>query len=113
MRRRYEAVFAANVVQRRRVDKCILSDKPALLSPGEARGRRAVGWRGLSVDLVTGDDMVAAPQNDNTVSEVVGPNEKLEGAIVGLIWQRSGLDKDLLAEIWSVPFSTFFLRTRF
>lgn len=92
-------------------------EKPTLLSPGEARGRRAVGWRGLSVDLITGDEMVetsspssSSPQktklqkdNDHAnIDMVVGADERLEGALVRLIWQRSGLDKERLAEIWYV-----------
>ncbi|KAF8965234.1 hypothetical protein BDZ97DRAFT_1904129 [Flammula alnicola] len=108
VRKRYEAVFSANVVQRRRAEKRRAEEKPALLSPGEARGRRAVGWRGLSVDLITGDDMAPPlpPQQqqqdeDGRVDQVVGADEKLEGAIVKLIWKRSGLDKERLAEIWN------------
>ncbi|KJA27124.1 hypothetical protein HYPSUDRAFT_63384 [Hypholoma sublateritium FD-334 SS-4] len=105
VRRRYEAVFTANVVQRRRAERpdASVGEKPALLSPGEARGRRAVGWRGLSVDLITGDEMGGGPPppGGDAVSEVVGPSEKLEGPIVRLIWRRSGLDKEMLAEIWN------------
>ncbi|KAF9473772.1 hypothetical protein BDN70DRAFT_885538 [Pholiota conissans] len=123
VRRRYEAVFVANVLQRRRAEQEkhrklteAASDdgKPALLTPGEARGRRAVGWRGLSVDLITGDEMVGSSSSlssppsgkkqnsDNpNIDEIVGPDERLEGALVQLIWRRSGLDKERLAEIWN------------
>ncbi len=75
VRRRYEAVFTANVVQRRRAERrdTGAGEKPALLSPGEARGRRAVGWRGLSVDLITGDEVGSAPGlPSDAANEVVG-----------------------------------------
>ncbi|KAF8201753.1 hypothetical protein BJ912DRAFT_1117126 [Pholiota molesta] len=126
VRRRYEALFVANVMQRRRAEHekhrklteaAAEEEKPALLSPGEARGRRAVGWRGLSVDLITGDEMVgtstpspsSSPEktklqkdkDDANIDLIVGADERLEGALVRLIWQRSGLDKERLAEIWS------------
>ncbi|KAF8911021.1 hypothetical protein CPB84DRAFT_1763143 [Gymnopilus junonius] len=105
-RKRYEAVFNANILQRRRVQKLKQEEKPALLSPGEARGRRAVGWRGLSVDLVTCDDMTLAEQQsredkDSNMEEAIGSNDKLEGAIIKLIWKRSGLENAQLAEIWN------------
>lgn len=49
-RKRYELVFNANIIQRRKAEKSKLQEKPVLLSVTEARSRRAVGWRGLSVD---------------------------------------------------------------
>jgi len=165
-RKRYEKVFRANVVQRRTAvrgqqakqkrgaegeqqekENGFLSPN-SMASPG--RGRRAAGWRGLSMDLITGDpDSVAEQLNsagsaggqkekdkgkarqDDSGSEsdeedlvkvrsrlfkqdgsgcvegkeeVVGPNDKLEGPVVRLIWKRSGLEKRRLAEIWSVMF---------
>ncbi|KAF9566357.1 hypothetical protein CPC08DRAFT_814926 [Agrocybe pediades] len=99
-RRRYDAVFTENVIQRRRAEKMKAEEKPALLSPVEARGKRAVGWRGLSVDLITGDSLASPPQNSK-VDETVGNDEKLEGAIVKLIWKRSKLSNAQLAEIWN------------
>ena len=78
-RKRYEKVFGANVVQRRsavteqqakrkrgleeeqKKESGFLSPD-TMASPG--RGRRAAGWRGLSVDLITGDpDSVAEQLN--------------------------------------------------
>ena len=91
-------------------------------SPTSARGR---GWRGLSVDLITGDpDSVAEQLNgaagkkdkgkardtdsdseddedlvkvksklfekEKENEEVVGKDERLEGAIVKLVWKRCG-----------------------
>ncbi|KAH9483932.1 Increased rDNA silencing protein 4 [Psilocybe cubensis] len=94
-RRRYEAVFTANVIQRRRAQKRSSTEKPALLSPGEARGRRALGWRGLSIDLITGDEL------PEPVDESVGPDDVLEAAIVRCIWKKSRLSNAQLADIWN------------
>ena len=101
-RKRYEVVFNANIMQRRKAEKRKLQEKPALLSVTEARSRRAVGWRGLSVDLLTTNDI---PQqlnhgNGSAVDDTIGPDEKLEGPIIKQIWKRSGLQNSRLAEIW-------------
>ncbi|KAF8077761.1 hypothetical protein FPV67DRAFT_1462904 [Lyophyllum atratum] len=103
---RYELVFNANVVQHRKAEKQKSKEKPALLSPAEARGtRRAAGWRGLSVDLITGGHDVPAPASsqdyEEDVSNVVEPTDKLEGRQVKAIWRRSRLDRARLSEIWS------------
>ncbi|KAG6844923.1 hypothetical protein H0H87_002407 [Tephrocybe sp. NHM501043] len=103
---RYEAVFNANVVQQRKAEKQKAKEKPALLSPTEARGasRRAAGWRGLSVDLITGgnDDSVADPssQDNENVNEVVEPADRLEGHLIKTIWRRSRLGRRTLGAIW-------------
>jgi hypothetical protein len=101
-RKRYEVVFNANIIQRRKAEKSKLQEKPALLSVTEARSRRAVGWRGLSVDLLTTNDI---PQqlnhgNGSAINDTVGLDEKLEGPIIRQIWKRSGLQNSRLAEIW-------------
>jgi hypothetical protein len=105
-RKRYEAVFNANVIQRRKAEKSKLQEKPELLSMTEARSRRAVGWRGLSVDLLTTNDVVQQLNRGNGSAiddnDIVGPNEKLEGPIIRQIWKRSGLPNSRLAEIWWV-----------
>jgi len=103
-RRRYDILFTENVIQRRRAEKQKQEEKPSLLSPVEARGRRAAGWRGLSVDLITGDSLAtpSSPPQNNTVDETVGNDEKLEGSIVKLIWKRSKLSNAQLADIWYV-----------
>ncbi|KAG6814583.1 hypothetical protein H0H92_000112 [Tricholoma furcatifolium] len=109
-RLRYDALFNANIIQRRKADLLKPKEKPALLSPAEARGasRRArAGWRGLSVDLITSgpDDPVAgssqARDDDDEVSDVVGPAEKLEGHLVRTIWRRSRLGRKVLREVWN------------
>ncbi|KAF9535245.1 hypothetical protein CPB83DRAFT_841458 [Crepidotus variabilis] len=110
-RKRYEAVFIRNVIQRRKVSNAKGNGKPTLLSPSEARGRRAAGWRGLSVDLITGGGDGAdhaAPahpkhplRSDSSDEEVLENDEALGGAIVRVIWKKSGLDSARLAEIWN------------
>ena len=112
-RKRYEVLFTRNVIQRRRAQKQKENEKPTLLTPTEARGRRAAGWRGLSVDLITGGEEappVSSSEDDRGVDEVVGSDERLEGAIVRLLWKRSGLDSARLAEIWCVRFIIMCLR---
>lgn len=101
-RKRYEAVFNANIIQRRKAEKSKLQEKPTLLSVTEARSRRAVGWRGLSVDLLTTNDIPHQLNHGNgsAVDDTVGPDEKLEGPIIRQIWKRSGLQNSRLAEIW-------------
>ena len=101
-RKRYEVVFNANIIQRRKAEKSKLQEKPTLLSVTEARSRRAVGWRGLSVDLLTTNDI---PQqlnhgNGSAIDDTIGPDERLEGPIIRQIWKRSGLQNSRLAEIW-------------
>jgi hypothetical protein len=101
-RKRYEVVFNANIIQRRKAEKNKLQEKPTLLSVKEARTRRAVGWRGLSVDLLTTNDISQQLNNGNgsAIDDTVGPDEKLEGPIIRLIWKRSGLHNSRLSEIW-------------
>ena len=101
-RKRYEVVFNANIIQRRKAEKSKLQEKPTLLSVTEPRSRRAVGWRGLSVDLLTTNDIAQQLNhaNGSAANDTVGPDEKLEGPIIKLIWKRSGLQNSRLAEIW-------------
>ena len=101
-RKRYELVFNANIIQRRKAEKSKLQEKPVLLSVTEARSRRAVGWRGLSVDLLTENDVPHRLEHGNgsAIDDIIGPDEKLEGPIIRRIWKRSGLDNSRLAEIW-------------
>ncbi|KAF8623526.1 hypothetical protein AX15_006302 [Amanita polypyramis BW_CC] len=103
--KRYEDVFNANVIQRRKADKR-RKNIPPLLSPTEARrNRQAVGWRGLSIDLTTGGAghvMVGEEDNDTDelVDRLVDNDDVLEGRIVRCIWTRSGLDGEKLRGIW-------------
>jgi hypothetical protein len=105
-RKRYEIVFNGNVLQKRVADRQKQEEKLALLSPAEARGRRAAGWRGLSVDLITNDDPLAQQsgqdpdKRDDWADVAIGGDEKLDGVIVQMIWSRSGLDRTRLFEFW-------------
>jgi hypothetical protein len=125
-RKRYETVFNGNIIQRRRAEKhqrklALMKLQGGdekkkggeLLSPGGPRSRRSVGWRGLSVDLVTGDPNTVTQQlqqqmekqkaleeREDQVDEFVGQDERLEGAIIRMIWKPCGLDKRRLADIW-------------
>ncbi|KAG6916654.1 hypothetical protein DXG01_005940 [Tephrocybe rancida] len=106
-RARYDSVFDSNVRQKRKAEKAKDRERPALLSPAEARGasRRAVGWRGLSVDLITGGHE-GVPKDDGEQEEedesgAVGPNERLEGHLIKTIWRRSRLGRRVLGAIWN------------
>lgn len=60
------------------------------------------------MDLITGGDespvvvRLEDAQPDEVVNEDVGPDERLEGRIVKVLWKRSGLAKERLKEIWYV-----------
>ena len=82
---------------------------PPPLTPHEARrSRRAVGWRGLSIDLTTagGAHLVETKakevqeDSEELVDQVIDNDETLEGRIIRCIWTRSGLDRKKLGEIW-------------
>ncbi|KXN86924.1 Increased rDNA silencing protein 4 [Leucoagaricus sp. SymC.cos] len=106
-RKRYTSVFNANVIQRRCAEVSV-NGRPKKLSHAEAkRTRQAAGWRGLSVDLITAtpEELLAHEKGKEkanlVVDENVGPDERLEGSIVKVIWSRSRIEKSKLAEIWS------------
>jgi hypothetical protein len=109
-RKRYEAVFINNVLQQRKAQAAKETSTGSLLSPPSevARNRRAAGWRGLSVDLIVDPQgptingaQNSTPQSQGVVDEAAS-HDKLEGAIVKLIWKKSGLDSSRLAEVWYV-----------
>ncbi|KAF5357808.1 hypothetical protein D9756_001473 [Leucocoprinus leucothites] len=115
-RNRYISVFNANIIQRRRAEaQKPEEEKPKKLSHAQAkRTRKAAGWRGLSVDLITAtpeelrahDERVKGKQRESelfelVVDENVGPGERLEGGIVGAIWSRSRIENSKLVEIWN------------
>jgi len=75
--------------------------KHSTLSPP----RRAVGWRGVSIDLTTngaegleGLEQVLA---DAVGSSALPDEERLPGSVVRLIWSCSKLPKDTLRRIWA------------
>ncbi|KAF7799570.1 hypothetical protein EIP86_010807 [Pleurotus ostreatoroseus] len=91
-RRRYEAVFAGNVSAQRRA-------REGTLSPS-GRKRQAAGWRGLSVDLITNPDENPIARPGAPKPEEIGPDERLDGRTVSLIWKKSKLDRAKLKDIW-------------
>jgi hypothetical protein len=111
-------VFNANIIQRRRAEISSPSssnNKPKKLTHAEAKATRTrQGWRGLSVDLITatpeeleladakGKEKARDLLSERYVDENVGPDDRLEGSIVKLIWSRSRIDKSKLAEVWCV-----------
>jgi hypothetical protein len=103
-------VFNTNIIQRRRV--AAINGKngkdPRRLAHAEAkRTRQAVGWRGLSVDLITAppeeiQDVKGKNKEQGLpqIDETIGPNDRLEGCIIKSIWSRSGIERRKLIEIW-------------
>ena len=97
-RARYDAVFEANVKLEAERKKS-LADKAS-----RSTSRRAVGWRGTSVDLTTVDPPTDQPP-EQTPHTREPPNEeerRLSGRVVKLIWECSRLPRDTLRAIWQV-----------
>ncbi|KAH7909917.1 hypothetical protein BJ138DRAFT_1088641 [Hygrophoropsis aurantiaca] len=122
---RYEAVFVGCVLSRRKAEKA-RAERPALLAPPAVakKGRQAAGWRGLSVDLITnpedhplmnvedaaqdggggrgkGKSPDSGKDSGGDECATVGPEEKLGGQVVRLIWSASKLDRGKLRDIWN------------
>ncbi|KAH8117209.1 hypothetical protein DFH11DRAFT_1573743 [Phellopilus nigrolimitatus] len=104
-RKRYEAVFFANVNAQRRamMNKLSPSAAPGGFSPTPPSPSSPTtprkGWRGLSVDLITN------PENNplfSPVSEEEGEGSRLEGQAVKGIWSKSKLLPEKLKDIWNV-----------
>ena len=123
-RHRYEKVFYANVEARKNA-KLERSQKqiPGFLGVPETgtssptsvkKARKAAGWRGLSVDLITNPDenLPALPPSqpesrrgsiESTGSGGAterGKDDRLEGVVVRRIWMCSNLDREKLKAIW-------------
>lgn len=107
-KKRYEAVFDANIIQRRKAEKLAAVKKAAMLAPpGRRKSRQAAGWRGLSVDLITNPDdhleLVGKEKDDEDEDEAakeVGLEERLDGYIVKITWSASKLEEGKLRAIW-------------
>ncbi|KAI0720428.1 hypothetical protein C8Q72DRAFT_862060 [Fomitopsis betulina] len=95
-RRRYEALFARNLYAQNAVRKDVVSPPPG------ARARKAAGWRGLSVDLLTSP---GPQERDNGMGREDGEEkdgeERLAGETVRRIWVRSKLERRTLKAIWA------------
>jgi len=123
-RHRYEKLFYANVDARKKA-KLDRSQKqiPGLLGvPGVGtssptsikKARKAAGWRGLSVDLITNPDEnlpslpPSQPGSRRGSIESAGSggmiergkDDRLEGVVVRKIWMCSKLDREKLRAIW-------------
>lgn len=120
-RHRYEKVFYANIGARKKV-KSQNQDSGLLNVPGMGtlsptsikKARKAAGWRGLSVDLITnpGENLPSLPPSqpgsrrgsiESTESGGMterGKDDRLEGVIVKRIWVCSKLDREKLKAIW-------------
>jgi hypothetical protein len=101
-RARYDAVFDANIKAQQ--EKRARGDK--LLRPASV-SRRAVGWRGTSMDITTDDsalDNSAKPSTNLEGGLNHDDNPRLSGNVVRLIWSCSKLPKHTLKVIWYVPF---------
>ncbi|KAK0484027.1 hypothetical protein IW261DRAFT_994685 [Armillaria novae-zelandiae] len=97
-RARYTSLFDRNISQRTRARQQRTAKPPPtlpFLSP--RKSRQAAGWRGLSVDLITGADDLPTAGSD---SEDDSP-PTLPPHIVKLIWRKSHLDDTKLAQIWT------------
>ncbi|KAI0949867.1 hypothetical protein AcV7_008511 [Taiwanofungus camphoratus] len=102
-RARYEALFTRNVLAQRRA----LSHSHVPSSP-PTHMRKAAGWRGLSVDLIT--NAPESPSASATASgsgriaedeDEVGEDERIEAELVRRIWSLSRLDGATLRAIWA------------
>ncbi|KAG2146854.1 uncharacterized protein EDB93DRAFT_1085666 [Suillus bovinus] len=108
-RTRYEALFVATVINRRKVAKKAKLKSPPSSTLTVKKSRQAAGWRGLSVDLITNpEDHPILPlketendDDDDTDLVPVGPEERLGGRIVKLVWSASKLDRSKLRDIWN------------
>ncbi|KIK44838.1 hypothetical protein CY34DRAFT_802300 [Suillus luteus UH-Slu-Lm8-n1] len=111
-RARYEALFITIVISRRKVAKKAKPKSPPSSTLSIKKSRQAAGWRGLSVDLITNpEDHPIMPwkeaksddddDDDDTDLVPVGPEERLGGRIVRLVWSASKLDRGKLRDIWN------------
>lgn len=97
-RARYEAVFAANVYARQQAD----AEAARELSRSKAR---KTGWRGLSVDLITGTTESHNGAETRIIAEAqIGSETTLSGHAVSIIWSASKLGRNKLRSIWFVFF---------
>lgn len=131
---RYEKVFYANIEARKKakLDKSQKQPSGLLGVPGVVtssptsikKARKAAGWRGLSVDLITNPDENLPPlppsrpgsrrgSNESTESGWVterGKDNRLEGVVIRRIWMCSKLDREKLRTIWyDLPFLLFLI----
>ena len=111
-RARYEALFERNLpnkaIQRNASQFSgflpSASGAPGIMStpaspPTRPTRGRMVGWRGLSIDLIT------ATANEDDKTRGTSREQCIDGQTVRTIWSCSKLDRKLLREIWLVSLS--------
>lgn len=93
-RRRYEALFERNVRAQRAASS-------ARSLPGP-RPRKAAGWRGLSVDLLTSPELGPVADTPAVLLDdaPVTADARLAGEVVRRIWTCSRLGRPTLRAIW-------------
>ena len=123
-RHRYEKVFYANIDARKKtkLDKSPKQIPGLLGAPGMGtssptsinKARKAAGWRGLSVDLITNPDenLPSLPPSqpgsrrgsiesaESGGATERGKDDRLEGVVIRRIWMCSNLDRGKLRAIW-------------
>ncbi|PCH37914.1 hypothetical protein WOLCODRAFT_161150 [Wolfiporia cocos MD-104 SS10] len=95
-RSRYEELFDRNVLHQSQAESRLSAKSPP---PEVARARKAAGWRGLSVDLLTNPDLAA--DSGSIPGGDFGADARLSGEIVARIWRCSRLERSKLKTIWS------------
>ncbi|KAL5511761.1 hypothetical protein ACEPAH_4979 [Sanghuangporus vaninii] len=99
-RKRYEAVFFANVNAQCRLRLKRLSPSTSMSPPSSSPTSPTTprkGWRGVSVDLVTNPEenpVFSGPEDERD-------SNRLEGPIIRVIWSRSKLSPEKLRDIWN------------
>lgn len=101
-RKRYEALYFANVNAQRRLVATSLSPRAAdknssSPSPTSSLTPRK-GWRGLSVDLITNPEEIPKV----SASEDEAESMRLEAQVVKVIWSKSKIQPEKLKDIWCV-----------
>jgi hypothetical protein len=103
---------------RRKAEKLAAASNSNFLAPPNSTAsagagrkmRKAAGWRGLSVDLITHPEENALAPNDtgngslesmdSNETEDVRPDDRLDGYTVKRIWTCSKLEPSKLRDIW-------------
>ncbi|KLO10402.1 hypothetical protein SCHPADRAFT_856598 [Schizopora paradoxa] len=97
-RKRYDALFFANVNAQRRSQLFTLQSGTTSnqLAPTSASSTTRKGWRGLSVDLIMHPE-----DQQETPAQLTDPGpRKLDREVVRVIWSRSKLKAESLRNIW-------------
>ncbi|KAF5387565.1 hypothetical protein D9757_006529 [Collybiopsis confluens] len=112
-RKRYETVFESNLANLKLAasrstgipsSSSSSSSRPTLLTPSAALAIPRKGWRGLSIDLITSDELENGCQSAEKEKDAgkidTGAIGRLPGPMVCVIWNKSQLGKAKLRTIW-------------